>query len=95
MEYCENSDLREFINKKKKENQLIDQIVILFIALNICIGLKEIHKNKIIHRDLKPENLFIRKDYKIKIGDFGISKKLDINEYVYNTQRGTYGYMAP
>ena len=30
MEYCENSDLREFINKKKKENQLIDQNNIIY-----------------------------------------------------------------
>ena len=95
MEFCEHSDLSEYIKQKKKENQLIDQNVILFIILNICIGLKEIHKNNIIHRDLKPENLFLSKDYKIKIGDFGISKELEDDKYVHNTQTGTYEYMAP
>ena len=95
MEYCEYSDLRKFLNKRKEEKKLLDQNVILFITLNICIGLKEIHKKNIIHRDLKPENLFISKDYKIKIGDFGISKQLINAQYIYNTQRGTFEYMAP
>ena len=97
MEYCDNSDLREFINEhKSNNNQLIDQTVIISIIFQICLGLKEIHDNNIIHRDLKPENIFINKDYKIKIGDFGISKQLTTsNEYTYTSNKGTINYMAP
>ena len=47
-----------------------------------------------IHRDLKPDNIFISKDYKIKIGDFGITKNLNNNNYAF-TQIGTFNYMAP
>ena len=44
---------------------------------------------------MKPENIFITKNHKIKIGDFGISRQLDIsNKYTYS-QVGTAKYMAP
>ena len=66
MEYCDYLDLTNFINMHKKKNILINQKIIYIISLDICEGLKEIHKNNIIHRDLKPENIFISKDYKIK-----------------------------
>ena len=95
MEYCENKDLRSFIKNHKDNNQYINEDVIYNIVLDICYGIKEMHLNNLIHRDLKPDNLFIGKDYKIKIGDFGISKKL-INSMKYaNTGNGTYNYMAP
>mgnify|MGYP003571341013 CR=1 FL=1 len=97
MEYCDNSDLRKFIDEhKRNNNQLINQEVIISIIFQICLGLKVVHDNKIIHRDLKPENIFINEDYKIKIGDFGISKQLKgANEYAYTCNKGTFNYMAP
>ena len=55
----------------------------------------KIHSKNLIHRDLKPENLFLTRNLKIKIGDFGISKQLNnVNEYAKN-QIGTLSYMAP
>ena len=75
MEYCNNPDyidLNKFIKYKreKENNTLFDNNVIYIIVKDICLGLKEIHKNDIIHRDLKPQNIFISKDYRFKIGDF-------------------------
>ena len=95
MEYCDNSNLKKFINLHKKNKELIEEKVLYFIILDICKGLKEIHDNHIIHRDLKPENLFIGKDYKIKIGDFGISKKLIDTKHANTNNIGTSYYMAP
>ena len=95
MEYCDNKDLKSFINIHKNNNELINEEVIYNIILDICYGMKEIHSKNLIHRDLKPENLFISKDYKIKIGDFGLSKQL-INTVNYTqNQKGTCNYMAP
>ena len=63
--------------------------------MDICLAIKVLQKNKLIHRDLKPENLFIDDNHKIKIGDFGVSKKLETNRKYAYTSVGTSFYMAP
>ena len=45
MEYCEGSDLKKFINEYKKKNELISEKILFDIILDICLGIKEIHKN--------------------------------------------------
>ena len=93
MEYCDNSNLANFI-KAHDDKHKINQKIILIIALDICKGLMEIHKNGIIQRDIKPENIFINKDYIIKIGDFGVSKQ--VSDHIKAvTDIGTEIYYAP
>ena len=92
MEYCNCSNLSNFIsNKKQESNNLIDEDILCKIIYNICLSIQEIHSKEIIHRDLNPNNIFIYKDYSIKIGDFSIS------EHCYNTKTnvGTQYYKAP
>ena len=75
MEFCENGNLHDFINKEisDKEN-LRDKIACQIInAVNSC------HKEKIAHRDLKPQNIFLDKDWNVKLGDFGLSDKFEYN----------------
>ena len=95
MEYCEGSDLKKFINEYKKKNKTINEDIISTIVYEIYLGIKEIHDKNLIHRDLKPENLFISNDNRIKIGDFGISKQLDLNNKYATTSIGTNNYIAP
>ena len=102
-ELLEGEELRERLNEGAIPiRKTIDY------AQQIVGGLSAAHERGVTHRDLKPENLFVTKDDRIKILDFGLAKLRERAPDMHGSEdatkkaltdpgvvMGTVGYMSP
>ncbi|PFX11445.1 Serine/threonine-protein kinase PLK1 [Stylophora pistillata] len=62
-----------------KRRKALTEPEVRYFMKQIVEGTKYLHDNKIIHRDLKLGNLFLNDEMDVKIGDFGLATRVEID----------------
>ena len=95
MEYCSKGNLDQLIQRyiHSKARMTTDQI--LRALAHIVMAVMAMHNKNILHRDIKTQNIFITENGICKLGDFGISRRLNHQDAKAMTSCGTPYFMPP
>ena len=95
MELLEGEELRQLI-ARRAPLELEEKLTVL---RQLCDGLSFAHQKGIVHRDIKPANIFLVRNGRVKILDFGIAQIAAVATQGDLTRTGmimgTLRYMAP
>jgi serine/threonine protein kinase len=105
MDYVEGRNLRQILNRMRKEKVYFSLEHILYMINEVARGLDHAHRCvdgttgrplNITHRDMSPQNIMVSFEGEVKIIDFGIAKaESKIETTKAGTLKGKFGYMSP
>ena len=76
MEYCTYT-LGKYLSEIDRGNVDIEHT--LNIVSQLAQGTAHVHTDGLIHRDLKPDNVFLQDNKYVKLGDFGLSREVEVD----------------
>ena len=79
LEHCDGGDLSQSIAKRRTERRPYQENEAASIFVMITLALRHVHARRIVHRDVKAANVFLTKRGVAKLGDFGVSRQLDVS----------------
>ena len=96
MEYAENGELFEYVQRRRVLHELEAKTVMF----QILLAVDYLHSEGVVHRDLKLENILLDSRHEVKIADFGFanywnSEDPDFNKMLLQTSCGSPCYAAP
>lgn len=105
MQYVDGKNLRQSLNRFKKEKKYFSLPQVVHIIKEAAKGLDHAHRCvdgttgaplNITHRDISPQNIMLSYEGEIRIIDFGIAKaESKIETTKAGTLKGKFGYMSP
>ncbi|OLQ03418.1 Serine/threonine-protein kinase Nek1 [Symbiodinium microadriaticum] len=97
MDFAPAGDLLLRVDTARRTSKMIAEDRTLQWFLQAVAGVKYMHSLCIIHRDIKNENLFLESDEHLRIGDFGLARRLKRATEIFVEQQivGTPLYLSP
>jgi serine/threonine protein kinase len=83
MELIDGADMMDVI----RGGQMTQEMALTLLP-QVCDALQFAHDHGIVHRDIKPSNIMLTRDGRVKMCDFGLAKRYDL-ESSFRTQTGT------
>ena len=89
MEYMKDGDLSQFLQKYSEVVSIatpssttqITQSTLVFMASQICSGMKQLAALNFIHRDLATRNCLVGNNFSVKVASFGVDKDIYQSHY--------------
>ena len=91
MEFVAGRSLRQLLD----DAPVMDIPDAIAIMLQVLDALTSAHEQGVIHQDIKPGNIMLTTDQRVKVGDFGISKLMNVETTTIFSTIGTPSYMSP
>jgi serine/threonine protein kinase len=106
MEYIDGVDVYRLLRRFRHEGRLPPPYISVHIIVEILKALESVHAATdekgtplgIIHRDVTPSNLYLSKDGRVKLGDFGIARstsRATMRNAASAMLKGKIAYLAP
>ncbi len=71
------SDLKSYLISYELDEKLVQEELIVRVALQMIYALIHLHELNIIHKDIKPANVLVFPGSVFKITDFGLSRYIE------------------
>jgi len=107
MEYIDGVDGYRLLRRLRQDDELLPVGVAVYIAREVLRALESVHAASdplsggalgIVHRDVSPSNIYLSKDGKVKLGDFGIARsttRTTLRSDGGHVLKGKFAYLAP
>ena len=107
MEYIDGVDGYRLLRRLRQDDELLPVGVAVFVAREVLRALESVHAARdpllggalgIVHRDVSPSNIYMSKDGKVKLGDFGIARsttRTTLRSEAGQVLKGKFAYLAP
>jgi eukaryotic-like serine/threonine-protein kinase len=107
MEYIDGVDGYRLLRKLRQEDELLPIGVSIYVAREVLRALESVHAARdpsgggalgIVHRDVSPSNIYLSRDGRVKLGDFGIARsttRTTLRSEAGHVLKGKFAYLAP
>uniref|UniRef100_A0A7R9UNY9 non-specific serine/threonine protein kinase n=1 Tax=Diacronema lutheri TaxID=2081491 RepID=A0A7R9UNY9_DIALT len=95
LEYADDGTLADRIKQCAFRHCTLDPALVQRWFAQMALAVDHVHASRILHRDIKSANIFLTSAHDVKLGDFGVSRKLSETRSMATTVCGTPYYLAP